>query len=220
MSKTRSILGSLASGRGDTLLDIGANIGWFSLAAAYFGRRVVSVEPGEENMALLRHSLCLAPVEVRERVALVRTGLGAKDGMLCEMWALPNGNRGNMNTVCDSADSSEWMRARNFTKLCEAALSKLDRLVSSGAVSFAKGEKVLIKIDVEGFEPLALAGAEQFLASVRPRRIFGVLPDDGQAGGDERWDVEGRGGESPGEVSGGYKEEGVCGGFDEAGSAA
>lgn len=163
--KTSDMLDALSVG--GTLINIGANIGWFPLTVAYAGGRVVAVEPGEENLAMMRHSLCLAPPEERERVGILPTGLGARDVMHCEMWTTPDANRGDMNTVCDSSGksaSAKWMRGRHFRKLGEVTLSRF--------VKFEKGEHVVVKIDVKGFEPVALAGAQGFLRDVRPSLIF------------------------------------------------
>lgn len=174
--KTGTLLNVLSkAGSQGTLLDIGANIGWFTLAAAYAGHRVIAVEPGAENLALLQHSLCLAPKTVRERVEVIAKGLGAKDGVRCEMWSTLGANRGNMYTVCDSAgksSSAKWMRQMSYRKIGEAEVMKLDSLVAAGAIRFSKEEAVIVKIDVEGFEPLALAGAETFLREIHPRLLF------------------------------------------------
>lgn len=173
VAKTKAILSALnhASARA-TLLDIGANIGWFTLAAAYSGKFVVAIEPFADNLAALAHSLCLAPPEVRSRVTLLPTGLGARDNMTCEMWTWPGSNRGNTHTVCDNASSAAWMAANGYVKLGEVELRRLDSLIAQGEIEFGERERVVVKIDVEGFEYLALRGATWFLDNVRPSMIY------------------------------------------------
>ena len=41
-----------------TLLDIGANVGWFTLALASRGYHVIAFEPFCENRKALKHSIC------------------------------------------------------------------------------------------------------------------------------------------------------------------
>lgn len=171
--KTRAILRALSStGQPATLLDIGANVGWFSLAAAHYGARAVAVEPFAENLALLAHSLCLAPEEVRRNATLLPTGLGVTDGSRCEMWTEVGVNRGNTHTVCDSMGSAEWMGDKGFKKVGEVPMASFDALVERGDVKFAEGERVAVKIDVEGFEYQALRGAKKFLERVRPKVVW------------------------------------------------
>lgn len=172
--RTGEILRALQrhSTRRAKLLDVGANIGWFTLAAAYSGRNVIAVEPFGENVATLAHSLCLAPADVRARVTLLPTGLGARDNMTCEMWTWPGSNRGNTHTVCDNASSAAWMAANGYVKLGEVHLRRFDSLIARDEVDFAEGEQVIVKIDVEGFEYLALRGATWFLDEIQPPMIF------------------------------------------------
>lgn len=151
------------------LLDIGANIGWFSLMTAYSGYRVIAVEPFEGNVAHFRHSLCLAPPEVRDRITLLHVGLGMRDGEVCELWH-DLSNRGNFNTVCNG--STPQGRRRRKRKLGTAHLFKLDTLVDAGNISLSSSDKVIVKIDTEGFEPFAFLGAEKFLRNVRPIVIY------------------------------------------------
>jgi len=93
-------------------LDIGANIGRFSLAAAYSGYNVVAVELFEENRQLFKRSLCMAPDIVRKLVTIVPYALGpAKTpgitdididtvNTVCELWQYPAVNRGDTHTIC------------------------------------------------------------------------------------------------------------------------
>lgn len=109
---------------------------------------------------------------MRNRVTLLPTGLGTKDDMRCEMWAWPGSNRGNTHTVCDNAASAAWMAKQGYKKLDEVPLTRLDSLIARGDIAFGDGEKVAVKIDVEGFEYLALRGAEGFLDKVLPAVVW------------------------------------------------
>ena len=65
----------LPSGRGRTVIDIGAHIGCFTLLAASAGHRVLALEPSPENFAILRRNV------QRNRftnVELVQAAVGAR----------------------------------------------------------------------------------------------------------------------------------------------
>lgn len=55
---------------GTVLLDVGANVGWFTLQAAAIGYRVLAVEPMPRNQGALRRTLCENP-KLAEKVTLI-----------------------------------------------------------------------------------------------------------------------------------------------------
>jgi FkbM family methyltransferase len=60
------------------VLDIGANIGWYTLALASRGFKVVAFEPWELNMNAFKASLCLNP-SLKPFVTLLNYALGEKE---------------------------------------------------------------------------------------------------------------------------------------------
>ena len=48
--KSRHMVSLLGLGSNHTFLDIGSNIGWFTLLSAHAGHRVIAVEPMEANL--------------------------------------------------------------------------------------------------------------------------------------------------------------------------
>ena len=91
------------------LVDIGANVGWFSLNGAAAGGRVVAFEAMPSNIALLRRSFCANPW-LAERIALFGTGLGSKRAT-CGIISGTT-NKGDGHTVC-SDDIEEELRKAN-----------------------------------------------------------------------------------------------------------
>jgi len=144
---------------GMTFVDVGANVGLYSiLAAGLVGPlgRVVSVEPNSENCRLLLTSVArnrydqieLHPVAcgpAREH-AVIRTALGSNGGFIT----------GADDAVLDPT-------------AMVVAVAQLDELVS--------GPVDLIKVDVEGAEALVFDGAERILSDLRPTVISEFSPE-------------------------------------------
>ena len=61
--------------RAPTFLDIGANIGYFSLLFADRGFNVIAVEPMSRNRLALEQTLCMNP-DLKERITIVAAALG------------------------------------------------------------------------------------------------------------------------------------------------
>lgn len=154
-------------GAGAVLLDNGAHIGRFTLAVAYSGYRVVAFEPFEANVGHILHSLCMAPAEVRARVTLLHCGLGISDGQPCELWRNME-NFGNSHVLC----GSQRQYTAGAVKFDEVHLRRLDRLLRRGDVPLRADDKLMVKVDTEGFEPFALMGGEAPLRQYRPAMIF------------------------------------------------
>jgi len=162
------------------LFDIGAGIGWYTLLAAYSGYEVVSIEPFEENIQLLNASLCVAPSAVKSRVSLFNIGLGAPpaDGATCELWQQPKGNRGNTYTICGTGDFSfqemNALRSVGYKALGSARIRALDEIVLRGTLrqNMAGGKRMVLKLDMGGWEPMALSGTKEVVEKYSPDYIF------------------------------------------------
>lgn len=169
------------TGEGAVLLDIGAHVGWYTLLAAYSGYDVIAIEPFTENIQLLNASLCVAPPAVRKRVALYNIALGAPpaDGATCELWQQPKGNRGNTYTMCGTGDFSfqelNALRSIGYKALGSVRIRALDELFfrdHTFDTRIIEGDKLVVKIDIAGWEPMALAGTKEVLAKYKPKYIF------------------------------------------------
>lgn len=175
-----------ALGKNSILLDVGANAGWFTLLAAYHSHKVWAFEADARYLHLLRTSLCAAPERVRNRVRVFNCGLanGEMDGRLCEIW------HNNVNVNSNSTDGEESdhktsmticskdgaqrhrMRKRGMKRRAISRIRSLDSLVRNGIVKIPENAAVVVKLDVRGWEPLALQGADSFLKNVRPRVVL------------------------------------------------
>ncbi|XRB17797.1 methyltransferase [Pseudoscourfieldia marina] len=96
-----------ANGR---LLDIGANLGWFSLAAASCGFDVVAIEPFAMNQALVEASTCANGFH--NEIKLIKSGLDTV-ARTCSLYQIPHVNIGDTHSVCSTSVDGEEMK-RNF----------------------------------------------------------------------------------------------------------
>jgi FkbM family methyltransferase len=148
---------------GDTLLDIGANIGYVS---AVFLRRVagskaICVEPQPGVADLLHKNMA----QFGDRVEIIRAGLADRDDML--RFHVNEANRGASRI---SEDGETEIPVREAGKVL-SAFPKVD----------------LIKIDVEGFEEPIFRAIEGQLQRLKPRAVLfedqtGAASPDGTIG--------------------------------------
>lgn len=152
---------------GDVAIDIGANVGAYTLFMAGIvgpGGRVIAVEPQPSVLSRLRENLSFNPALT---VTVVETALGASVGEVVFETNVTNEGEGR---VAKSADA-------NGIKVAMTTLQSL--LAGQGVDRLAA-----MKIDVEGAEPqVLLPFFETAPRSVWPEMI--VLER-----GDSRWDVD------------------------------
>lgn len=140
------------------VIDIGANIGWFTLlAASRVGPtgEVIAVEPDRDNAALLEAS---RRINGFANVRLLPVAAGRESGAVAIF--------------------------RAYSNAATAPLAALDPLRSEivpairldDVVEAERGPIGLIKADVEGAEPLALGGLERVLRRDRPVIVCEFAP--------------------------------------------
>ncbi|WP_328702987.1 FkbM family methyltransferase [Arenibaculum pallidiluteum] len=149
---------------GDVFVDVGANIGLYSLKAARLAGptgRVVAVEPGrtaadllEENLALNRHA------NVAAHVAVVRKALSDRSGE-ATLHHIAAGNDPQAFSLLTDGSAPGAERVETTTLDALAAQLGLPRVDC-------------VKIDVEGAEPLVIDGGREVLTRWRPTIIFEV----------------------------------------------
>jgi FkbM family methyltransferase len=131
---------------GGTLLDVGANIGLFSIEAALIGANVIAIEAAPQHIEAIRSSISangFNQIEVVSSAAWDRDGNGTL--------SLPLGaNHGGFTLGHTAGD-----------RLIEVPLRRIDGIVSDRQIDF-------IKIDIEGSEYRALVGAKDTIARCKP----------------------------------------------------
>jgi FkbM family methyltransferase len=145
----------------DTVLDIGANVGFYSCLAASRGRHVVSFEPSLRNLNFLYRNLWENKFS---SVEILPLGLAKQSG-LSRIYGF--GGISSFVVGWGQAETSKYSLVPVTT--LDAALAKR-----------FQGKRVLIKVDVEGFELNVLAGATETLnLDPKPTWMVEILLRDG-----------------------------------------
>lgn len=157
-----------AAGKAGVFVDVGANLGWYTLQAA---RRdsvahVVAIEPELGNQQLLRANI--ERNRLGSKVHALACAAGAGPG-LAMLHSYKASNLGKHSLAVDHGRGGGWVGV-------EALDTLLDRLGLDDAPIAA------MKIDVEGYEPQVLQGARQALTRTRALLIE-LSPDLSRQGG-------------------------------------
>ncbi|KIZ07659.1 hypothetical protein MNEG_0298 [Monoraphidium neglectum] len=136
------------------MVEVGANVGWFTVNAAAAGADVAAFEAMSENTLLMRNTLCDNP-KLAARVALHGTGLGSRRST-CHMIS-GDGNLGDGLSICDrdpQVDIKAQAKAgHTYLLRGEMTTMRLD------PDSLLDEEVQVLKMDIESFELDALRGA-------------------------------------------------------------
>lgn len=129
---------------GDLFVDVGANVGAYSiLAASLPGTRCIAFEPASDTFELLAENVRLNDYE--SRVTMQRAAIGDEDGDISLTRSLDTVN--HIAAPGDEGFAQELVPVR-----------RLDTVLGADAPA-------IIKIDVEGYETQVIDGAQQTLAS-------------------------------------------------------
>lgn len=152
--------------KGDIVLDVGANVGWFSLVAAKhvgISGQVHAFEPRPETVRMLRRTI--ADNNLRSIVSVWEYALSDMTAELRLTWASNTDNPGG--SFISGTRGSEFDGAGH--EGARVIACRLDDLLPGIAPD-------IVKIDVEGAEPMALAGARQALARRKPTILSELYP--------------------------------------------
>ena len=146
-----NILEALKKHPDTEFLDLGCNIGTYSLAAAHLGRKVIAVDAVIENLELLSKSLILG--NIHHKAVLIWNAIS--DEYLKVSLTKYQGNVGGT-------------AIRNLTK---EDISNKDKFITQtimldDLVPLLKGKRVVIKMDIETQEYHAMQGGKNFFDTV------------------------------------------------------
>ena len=141
------------------ILDIGSNIGWYTMLLAKNGYQVLSFEPSIKNMYILRKNFCLNP---NLNITLINRGLFTEEKK-CNYY-FNKINIGNGMIQCDKNITV----SNDLIKSGEVKLTKLRNYIE-----FLSTKSVaLIKIDVEGSEGKAIESGIELISKYHVPFIF------------------------------------------------
>jgi len=158
--------------KGDIVVDVGANCGYFTLLAASLvgpSGTVVSIEPAPACVKRLEANLrrnALANVIVLDRVAAAQTG---------EVTFYLNSDNSGGNALWNPGDWPANRKSRDNPVSITSAATTLDAEWSAHALSYPK----FIKIDTEGAEQAVLEGASGLLSSGKVSFVAAELHEFG-----------------------------------------
>jgi FkbM family methyltransferase len=150
--------------RDNVLIDVGANVGMYTIwAARSRGVRVYAFEPEAQNFALLNRNILLNDLGnlVNAYCVAMSNVAGLSQLHLSQFMA-----GGSCHSLGEKVDFKHAPMQPVYSQGCVSA--RLDDLVASGEIA----EPDHIKIDVDGFEPKVIAGARRILEGARLRSLL------------------------------------------------
>lgn len=154
--------GSLAN-KTATFVDVGANLGYFTLAASSLGYNVISFEPMSRNAKKLAKSI--QKNHFHSKVKLYQNVVSNETGQQTKLRETDTSNQGNGQIVSDVVAVAGGVYGIDF--VTSVALS--DMLEGQDAY--------IVKIDVEGRETDVIAGAREWICNNTVKHIIVEISD-------------------------------------------
>lgn len=157
------------------LLDIGANVGWYTFMFAQHGYDVLAVEPMTANRALIKATMCQNP-ELSSKIKVVAAALTDKvdkPGQKCSIFSA-NINLGDGLVACGDKQLAELRdKQHNNAEIQhiereQVPLTTLDEVLASSNLKHVD----VMKMDVERYECFVLGGGSELFTRFHPKGLM------------------------------------------------
>lgn len=173
--RAAEIMGPTSNTTPGIFLDVGMNIGWFSLLAAALGRDVVAFEPNPINYFRMCQSVGLngwsSPGGFddasRKNLRIFPFGVGAKPTHLTLVQPLNNPGGSSFHGDEAPVSSIDGASINDIRVVTLDDVAKELRWYDEPKTQIA-----ILKVDVEGYDPEVFEGAEELLSSGLVKNIF------------------------------------------------
>ena len=149
-----------------TVLDIGANVGWYSFYLANAGYELFSFEVSHINGYIIKKNFCLNQTL---KITLINKGIGLQEEK-CFLHH-PSNNIGNAVVLCGE-NGNIAVKKENLTE--EVEFTKLSNYYSF----LSKKNLALIKLDVEGSEGKVIESGIEFISKYKVPFLFVEFRND------------------------------------------
>ena len=142
---------------GMTVVDIGANIGYYSIIASARARKVIAFEPDTTNSGYIKKSIV---ANNATNITLIESGVGERNGTHTLYLDPHNKGKHSLLSHGSATDAISISMTTLDEALAELGTPKID----------------VIKMDIEGWEGQAFRGMSATLASHHPILLFEFAP--------------------------------------------
>ena len=137
-------------------LDLGCNIGAYTVSIAKYGRRTVSVDANKNNLIFLSRSLTLG--NIQDRATLIWNAIADKNEIVSLNFEAKNVGGTFVKSIKDAAAANDEQTVMAIT------LNNISDIF--------RGKNLLIKMDIQEHEWYALQGARDFFKAVNITHIL------------------------------------------------
>mmetsp|Transcript_34472 Transcript_34472/g.41243 ORF Transcript_34472/g.41243 Transcript_34472/m.41243 type:complete len:383 (-) Transcript_34472:507-1655(-) len=152
------------------VLDIGGNIGWFTLIAASLGHRVLTFEPNNINNIKLCESLQMNGWLHKDKnlnlVEIYEAGVGDKHGEVLDLYNWPAKKNPGRATFSAS------QRNEAAKKVGSMPMLSMDQIAEGKGWFESRPNIAFVKVDVEGYELNVLRGLSKMIKAKLIKNII------------------------------------------------
>lgn len=148
------------------IIDLGAQIGQYTLFAAKMGRQVIAVDPFIENLFRIHKAASIE--NTRDRITLVYNAVSNKRNKIMSLIKSSDNIGGQTLNDVQEMSIDKWRLLNNKYLTSTIYLDDLLYLIPNTT----RKRKAIIKIDVEGYEAFVFERAESLFTSLDIEVVF------------------------------------------------